>query len=147
MVSPVKSEEVNPMRTAMGYLANRYESRPRLPRKTVCESKRYVKPPLLSPQIPSCREERRIQSRVESGKATSPKARHTSPLGIKPHILRLCSEEGSTRKSIYLALSEYRRDKVCLIAPIIGGLPALLGRSHRGCIRTAIMNTSVTYVR
>lgn len=135
------------MRTAMGYLANRYESRPRLPRKTVCESKRYVKPPLLSPQIPSCREERRIQSRVKRGKATSPKARHTSPLGIKPHILRLCSEEGSTRKSIYLALSEYRRDKVCLIAPIIGGLPALLGRSHRGCIRTAIMNTSVTYVR
>ena len=135
------------MRKAMGYLANRYESRPRLPRKTVCESKRYVKPPLLSPQIPSRREERRIQSRVKRGKATSPKTRRTSPLEIKPRILRLCSEEGSTRKSIYRALSGYRRDKVCLIAPIIGGLPVPLGRSHRGGIRTPIMNCFITYVR
>lgn len=37
------------MRKAMGYLADRYESRPRLPRKTVCESKGLIKPPLDYP--------------------------------------------------------------------------------------------------
>lgn len=135
------------MRKAKGYLADRYGSHPRLPRKTFCKSERYVKPHAAIPRVSPRREERRIESRVKRGKATSPKARRTSPLGIKPRILRLYPEEGSTRKSIYLALSGYRRGKVCLIAPIIGGLPALLGRSHRGCIRTPIMNGFITYVR
>ena len=39
------------MRTAMGYLANRYESRPRLPRKIVCESKGLIKPPSAIPRV------------------------------------------------------------------------------------------------
>ena len=131
----------------MGHIAELCESRPCLPRKTFCKSERYVKPHAAIPRVSPRREERRIQSRVEGGKDTSSKTRRTSPLEIKPRIFRLCSEEGLTRKSIYLALSGYRRDEVCLIASIIGGLPAPLGRSHRGCIRTPIMNTSVTYVR
>ena len=131
----------------MGHIAELCESRPCLPRKTFCKSERYVKPHAAIPRVSPRREERRIQSRVEGGKDTSSKARRTSPLGIKPRILRLCSEEGSTRKTIYLALSEYRRGKVYLIAPIIDGLPAPLGRSHRGCIHTPIMNGFITYVR
>ena len=100
------------MRKAMGYLADRYGSHPRLPRKTVCESKGLIKHPSAIPRVSPRRDRTTIQSRVKRGKATSPKARRTSPLGIKPRILRLCSEEGPTRKSIYLALSGYRRGKV-----------------------------------
>ena len=37
------------MRKAMGYLANRYESRP--PRKTVCESKGLIKHPSAIPRV------------------------------------------------------------------------------------------------
>ena len=39
------------MRKAMGYLANRYESRPHLPRKTVCESKELIKHPSAIPRV------------------------------------------------------------------------------------------------
>ena len=39
------------MRKAKGYLANRYESRPRLPRKTFCESKGLIKHPSAIPQV------------------------------------------------------------------------------------------------
>ena len=39
------------MRKAIGYLADRYESRPRLPRKTVCESKGLIKPPSAIPRV------------------------------------------------------------------------------------------------
>jgi len=39
------------MRKAMGYLANRYESRPHLPRKTACESKGLIKHPSAIPRV------------------------------------------------------------------------------------------------